>query len=80
MEGHGHVQPRPDGRRFVCAGPGRCRVCIEEAEALAAASHTDAAPQAPSAPEPGPAPDLEGEARIRAAREALLGRGWVLPS
>ena len=29
--GHGHVFPRPDGRRARCGGPGLCRECSQEA-------------------------------------------------
>lgn len=77
---HGHVQPRPDGRRFVCAGPGRCRECIEEAAALEAHDATQAAPQGAPEPQGGPVALDDGEARRQAAREALLGLGWVLPA
>jgi hypothetical protein len=72
---HGHVRPRPDGRKLICAGPGRCRVCIAEAEGLEAQQAHRLAHQAAIAPPPEP----QGEDRITAAREALLGRGWVLP-
>jgi hypothetical protein len=29
--GHGHVHPRPDGRRARCGGPGLCGTCSAEA-------------------------------------------------
>jgi hypothetical protein len=36
-DGHGHVLPRPDGWREVCAGPGRCPVCVAERARMDAA-------------------------------------------
>lgn len=32
--GHGHVRPRPDGRRARCGGPGICAECSREKAAL----------------------------------------------
>ena len=29
--GHGHVYPRPDGRRTRCGGPGICHLCFRDA-------------------------------------------------
>jgi hypothetical protein len=34
--GHGHVHPRPDGRRARCGGPGLCGSCSAEATQKAA--------------------------------------------
>lgn len=34
-ESHGHVTPRPDGKRAKCGGPGSCGVCRREVDILA---------------------------------------------
>jgi hypothetical protein len=46
--GHGHVFPRPDGRRSACGGPGMCGRCGEDSVHRAAHERDVEAATAPS--------------------------------
>ncbi len=60
--GHGHVRPRPDGRKARCGGPALCAKCAQEA--MLAGFHGDPA---------WPPPDRRGSRMDHAEAARRLG-------